>query len=94
MRRSIPMPIAFCFIAFATASAQTTQPWESPYISQQRQTAMIWQAMRECSQQAAQRVRDHTVEGNRQREAMRLNCLRVHHLPVDPQPLRTYSPPS
>jgi hypothetical protein len=25
---------------------------------------------------------------------MRLNCLRIHHLPVDPQPLRQHSPPS
>jgi hypothetical protein len=47
---------------------------------------MVWQAMRDCAQQAAQRVQDHTPEGNRQREAMRLNCLRVHHLPVDPRP--------
>jgi hypothetical protein len=83
--RFVLVSIAFCCIV-ASASAQTTQPWENPYISEQRQTAMVWQAMRNCAQQAAQRVQDHTPEGNRQREAMRLNCLRAHHLPVDPQP--------
>ena len=94
MRRSLLMPIAFCFITLASATAQTTQPWENPGVSPQRQTSMIWQQMRNCAQSAAQQFQDHTPEGDRQREAARLNCLRVHHLPVDPQPVRQYSPPS
>ena len=93
MRRSILIPIAFGFILASTA-AHALEPWQVPGMSQQRQTSMVWQEMRDCAQQAARRVQDHTAEGDRQREAMRLNCLRIHHLPVDPQPLRQFAPPS
>ena len=87
MRRPLLPTIVFGFIQLA-ASAHALEPWQNPYISQQKQSAMVWQEMRDCARAAAQRIQDHTPEGDRQREAMRLNCLRVHHLPVDPQPAR------
>ena len=85
MRRPLLLPIAFGFV-LSGVSAHALEPWQSPYVSQQKQAAMVWQEMRDCARVAAQSVQDHTPEADRQREAMRLNCLRVHHLPVDPQP--------
>ena len=87
MRRSLLLPVTIG-IALSGAPAYALEPWQNPYISQQKQTAMVWQEMQECARVAARRFQDHTPEGDRQREAMRLNCLRVHHLPVDPQPAR------
>ena len=87
MPRSALLPIAFGFI-LASASAHALEPWQNPYISQQKQSGMVWQEMRDCARAAALQVQDHTPEGNQKREAVRLNCLRVHHLPVDPQPPR------
>ena len=93
MRRSILVPIAFGFI-LASASAQALEPWQVPGMSQQKQSGMVWQEMRDCARAAALRIQDHTPAGDRQREETRLNCLRVHHLPVDPQPRGHYSPPN
>jgi hypothetical protein len=87
------MAIACGFI-LASASAQAVEPWETPFMSTQKQSAMVWKEMRDCARGAAQRAQDHTPEGNKKREETRLNCLRLHHLPVDPQPSRNYSPPS
>jgi hypothetical protein len=93
MHRSILLPIAFAFL-LATASTHALEQWQVPGMSQQKASGMVWQEMRDCARAASQQVQDHTPEGDRQREALRLNCLRVHHLPVDPQPRRQYAPPS
>jgi ABC-type sugar transport system substrate-binding protein len=87
MRASALISIAFGLI-LASASAQAAEPWQAANLSLQQQSAVVWREMQDCAQQAALRVRDHTPEANRQREAMRLNCLRVHHLPIDQQPIR------
>ena len=92
MRCSLLMPIAFGFVL--SGAAAQAEPWESPFTSPQKQSAIVWQLMRNCAHGAALSVPDHTVEGDKKREATRLNCLRLHHLPVDPQPIRQYEPPA
>jgi hypothetical protein len=92
MRRSTLITMTFGFI-LASAAAQAAEPWQSSNLSQLQRSAIVWREMRDCAQEAALRVPDHTVEANRQREATRLNCLRVHHLPIDQQPVRQDAPP-
>lgn len=52
----------------------------------QQQNFAAWHMMADCAKQAAQKFPDHTPQGNAQREQARLECLRVHHLPVTPAP--------
>jgi hypothetical protein len=66
------------------------QNWNTPGMNLQQQSAMVWQEMRNCAQQAALKYPDHTSDGNAKREAARLDCLRRNHLPVVAQPQRYY----
>ncbi|HLI22948.1 MAG TPA: hypothetical protein VKV32_17630 [Stellaceae bacterium] len=50
-------------------------------VAQQRSFA-VWRAMADCAHEAALKYPDHTPQGNAEREAARLECLRIHHLPV------------
>ena len=47
-----------------------------------QESFVVWSRMAACARQAAKQFPDHTPEGNAKREAARLNCLRVNHLPV------------
>jgi hypothetical protein len=90
MVRSISAPIAFGFVGLALAlpPAHAQGQWNTPGIPLQKQTAMVWREMDLCAQQAAQKFPDHTPNGNAQREANRLECLRLNHLPVTTDPGR------
>jgi len=48
----------------------------------QSQSFTMWHQMDECAKQSNKQFPDHTPEGNAKREAARVECLRVHHLPV------------
>ncbi len=55
----------------------------------QSQGFAIWKQMQDCAKQSNKQFPDHTPEGNAKREAARLECIRIHHLPVpaaDPTP--------
>jgi ABC-type sugar transport system substrate-binding protein len=91
MIRSILAPIAFGVSGLALAlSLAHAQSGNYPGMNLQQQSAMVWQQMRNCAQQAALKFPDHTSDGNAKREAERLDCLRRNHLPVVPQPQRYY----
>lgn len=50
----------------------------------QQQSFTVWRSMADCAHQAALKYPDHTPRGNAEREAARLECLRINHLPVTP----------
>jgi len=89
MTRSILAPIALALLdltltlPFATAQQPLPQP-QTP--SAQQRAEVVWTEMRECALQSAKQFPDHTPEGNANREATRLECLRAHRLPVTTQP--------
>lgn len=56
--------------------------------SQQQQSFNVWRTMQDCARQANKQFPDHTPDGNTKREAARQECLRLHHLPVVPEPTR------
>ena len=97
MVRSILAPVGFGILglmaALPGANAQLGRPWNVPSLGTQAQAEMVWEDMRECAQAAYRSFPDHTPEADQKRENARLNCLRIYHLPVDPQPVRNYSPP-
>ena len=71
--------------AFATAAMLITLliPGARADVAQQ-QSFTVWRSMADCAHQAALKYPDHTPRGNAEREAARLECLRIHHLPVTP----------
>lgn len=87
MVRSILAPTAVGFLvltlAFPLAHAQQ---------SLQQQAAAAWRKMAVCAQHATQQFPDHTPSGNAQREASRLECLRLNRLPVDEDQSRYGAP--
>lgn len=89
MIRSILLPIALvCFgltLAVSFAHAQQLPPLSQTNPSAQQRAAFMWREMGECAQLSAKSFPDHTPEGNAKREAMRLECLRVNHLPITSQ---------
>lgn len=68
---------------FAVAAVLTTLliPAARADVAQQ-QSFTVWRLMADCAHQAALKYPDHTPHGNAEREAARLECLRIHHLPV------------
>jgi hypothetical protein len=56
--------------------------------ARQQQSFNAWRQMQDCARAANKQFPDHTPEGNAKREAARQECLRLHHLPVTPEPTR------
>lgn len=78
MVRSLLAPIALGLSALVLAT-----PLVDAQQSLQTQASTVWRKMAACAQASAKQFPDHTPDGNKQREASRLECLRINHLPVD-----------
>ncbi|HWE72298.1 MAG TPA: hypothetical protein VG328_04000 [Stellaceae bacterium] len=90
MARFVVALFALSILGLTLVPNASAQTWNTPGLTLQQQTALVWREMSDCARQAQKQFGDHTKEGNAKREAARLDCLRRNHLPVTTEPLPYY----